>query len=240
VEPWIQVSTHLCIFVSVDSCSNVCIEDSSITVSHDAISLKSGWDSYGIAFGRPTSDIHIRSVNLQSSLGAALSFGSEMSGGISDVNVNHLHIHGSTKGIFFKTAQGRGGYIKDVVVSDVEMEDVSVAIAFTGDWSTHPGDHFDPTALPVISGITLKNMIGRNISVAGVLSGITGDPFTNICLSNIKLSLTDSANSTSWSCSNILGYSELVFPEPCLDLHSPSSNSSSCLSLPSYHAVAVA
>jgi polygalacturonase len=230
-------SPHLCIIVSVDSCSNVCIEDSSITVSHDAISLKSGWDSYGIAFGRPTSDIHIRRVNLQSSLGAAIAFGSEMSGGISDVHVNHLHIHGSTKGIFFKTAQGRGGYIKDAVISDVEMKDVSVAIAFTGDWSTHPGDHFDPTALPVISGITLKNMVGRNISVAGVLSGITGDPFTNICLSNINLSLADSANSTSWSCSNISGYSELVFPEPCLDLHSPSSNSSSCLSLPSYHAM---
>ncbi|KAL6638411.1 hypothetical protein ACP70R_023906 [Stipagrostis hirtigluma subsp. patula] len=223
-----------------DSCSNVCIEDSSIGVSHDAISLKSGWDNYGITFGRPTSNIHIRRVDLQSSLGAALAFGSEMSGGISDVHIDHLRIHGSSKGIFFKTAQGRGGYIRDVVISDVQMEDIHVAIEFTGDWSSHPDEHFDPAALPVISRITLKNIVGSNILAAGVLSGITGDPFTGICLSNISFALADSANSTSWSCSNISGYSELVFPEPCSDLHSPSSNSSMCFSLPSYHALAVA
>ncbi|CAD6267565.1 unnamed protein product [Miscanthus lutarioriparius] len=220
-----------------DSCSNMCIEDSSIRVSHDAISLKSGWDKYGIAFGRPTSDIHISRLDLESSLGAALAFGSEMSGGISDVHADHLLIHGSSKGIFFKTALGRGGYIRDTVISDIQMEDVKVAIAFTGDWSSHPDDHFDPAAFPVISHITLKNMTGTKILVAGVLSGIAGDPFTDICLSNINFSLADSASSTSsWSCSNISGYSELVFPEPCLDLQTPSSNSSSCSTLPSFHA----
>ncbi|CAL5093137.1 unnamed protein product [Urochloa decumbens] len=223
-----------------DSCSNMCIEDSSISVSHDAISLKSGWDNYGITFGRPTSDIHIRRVDLQSPFGAALAFGSEMSGGISNIHADHLRIHGSSKGIFIKTAQGRGGYIRDTIISDVKMEDVDVAIAFTGAWSSHPDDHFDPAALPVINRITLKNMTGTKISVAGVLSGITGDPFTEICLSNINFSLADSANSTTWSCSNVSGYSELVFPEPCLDLRTSSSNSSICSTLPSYHAVAVA
>ncbi|OEL30526.1 putative polygalacturonase, partial [Dichanthelium oligosanthes] len=223
-----------------DSCSNMCIEDSSISVSHDAISLKSGWDNYGITFGRPTSDIHIRRVDLQSPLGAALAFGSEMSGGISDVHADHLRIHGSSKGIFFKTAQGRGGYIRDTIISDVQMEDVDVAIAFTGAWSSHPDDHFDPDALPVINRITLKNMTGTKISVAGVLSGITGDPFIEICLSNINFSLADSANSTSWSCSNVSGYSELKKPEPCIDLQTPSSYSSICSALPGYHAIAVA
>nr|CAB3466136.1 unnamed protein product [Digitaria exilis] len=76
-----------------DSCSHMHIEDSSISVSHDAISLKSGWDKYGITFGRPTSEIHIRRVDLQSPLGAGLAFGSEMSGGISDVHADHLRIH---------------------------------------------------------------------------------------------------------------------------------------------------
>ncbi|PNT62561.1 hypothetical protein BRADI_4g05050v3 [Brachypodium distachyon] len=223
-----------------DSCSNVCIEDSRISVSHDAISLKSGWDNYGITFGRPTSDIHICRVDLQASLGAALALGSEMSGGISDVHVDHLHIHASSKGVSFRTAPGRGGYIRDVIISDVQMEDVHVAIEFTGDWSSHPDEHFDPSALPVISGITLKNMVGTNISVAGVLSGIDGDPFTDICLSNVNFSIPDSAHSTSWSCSNISGYSELVFPEPCTDLQSPSSNSSICSSHFSYHAFAAA
>jgi hypothetical protein len=241
-EPWPKPDPFLsaCVF-SVDSCSNMCIEDSSISVSHDAISLKSGWDEQGIAFGRPTSDIHISRLDLQSSLGAALAFGSEMSGGISDIHADRLLIHSSSRGVFFKTAPGRGGYIRDTVISNVQMEDVDVAVAFTGDWPSHPDDQFDPTALPVVSHITLKNMTGTRISVAGVLSGIAGDPFTDICLSNINFSLADSASPTShWSCSNVSGYSELVFPEPCLDLQTQSSDASVCSTLPSFHAAAIA
>ncbi|OEL16286.1 putative polygalacturonase [Dichanthelium oligosanthes] len=222
-----------------DSCSNVCIEDSTISVSHDAISLKSGWDKYGISFGRPTSDIHISRVNLLSSSGAALSFGSEMSGGISDIHVNHLRIHDSYKGISFKTSPGRGGYIEEVAISDVQMEDVHVGIEFTGNCSSHPDDSFDPSELPVINQITMKNLVGTNISVAGVLSGIDGAPFTAICLSNLNFSMAaDSAS--SWSCSKVSGYSEMVFPEPCTELRDPSSSSSICFSLASYSAIAIA
>uniref|UniRef100_A0A0A9GUY2 Polygalacturonase n=1 Tax=Arundo donax TaxID=35708 RepID=A0A0A9GUY2_ARUDO len=163
-----------------------------------------------------------------------------MSGGISGIHANHLHIHDSYKGISFKTSPGRGGYIEEVVISDVQMDDIHVGVEFTGNWSTHPDDHFDPSELPVIDQITLKNMVGTNISVAGLLSGIHGDPFTAICLSNVNFSMADSAPSSSWSCSNVSGYSETVFPEPCTELRGPSSSSSICFSLSSYSALAVA
>ncbi|KAG8062352.1 hypothetical protein GUJ93_ZPchr0003g17812 [Zizania palustris] len=226
--------------MEIDSCSNVCIEDSSISVSHDAISLKSGWDKYEISFGRPTSGIHISRVDLQASTRAALAFGSEMSGRISDIHANHIHIHSSSKGISFSTTPDRGGYIEGVDIADVQMGSVHVAIEFSSNWSSHSDDHFDPSELPVIDQITLKNMEGTNISFAGVLSGIDGDLFTAICLSNLNFSIADSAPSSSWFCSNVSGYSELVFPEPCSELHMPSTNSSIFFSLPSYSALAVA
>ncbi|CAD6252663.1 unnamed protein product [Miscanthus lutarioriparius] len=190
-----------------DSCSNLCIEDSTISVSHEAISLKSGWDKYGISFGRPTSDIRISRVDLLSSSGAALAFGSQMSGGISDIHVNHLRIHDSYKGISFKTS---------------------------------PDDSFDLSDLPTIDQVTMKNMVGTNISVAGVLSGIDSAPFTAICLSNLNFSMAADSGSSSWSCSNVSGYSEAVFPEPCTELRDPSSSSSMCFSLASYSAIATA
>ncbi|KAG0530838.1 hypothetical protein BDA96_05G221600 [Sorghum bicolor] len=223
-----------------DSCSNLCIEDSTISVSHEAISLKSGWDKYGISFGRPTSDIHISRVDLLSSSGAALAFGSEMSGGISDIHVNHLRIHDSYKGISFKTSPGRGGYIEEVIISEVQMENVHVGIEFTGNCSTHPDDSFDLSDLPTIDQVTMKNMVGTNISVAGVLSGIDNAPFTAICLSNLNFSMAADTGSSSWSCSNVSGYSEAVFPEPCTELRDPSSSPSICFSLSSYSAIAAA
>ncbi|XP_066338803.1 probable polygalacturonase isoform X3 [Miscanthus floridulus] len=223
-----------------DSCSNLCIEDSTISVSHEAISLKSGWDKYGISFGRPTFDIRISRVDLLSSSGAALAFGSEMSGGISDIHVNHLRIHDSYKGISFKTSPGRGGYIEEVVISEVQMENVHVGIEFTGNCSTHPDDSFDLSDLPKIDQVTMKNMVGTNISVAGVLSGIDSAPFTAICLSDLNFSMAADSGSSSWSCSNVSGYSEAVFPEPCTELRDPSSSPSICFSLGSYSAIATA
>lgn len=221
-----------------DSCSKVFIEDCTISVSHEAISLKSGWDKYGISFGRPTTDIHISRVNLSSSFGAGLAFGSEMSGGISDIHVDHLHIHDSYKALSFKTAPGRGGYIEEVIISDVQMQNVHIGIEFTGNCSSHPDETVDLSDLPAINQITMKNMFGTNISVAGVLSGIDSAPFTAICLSNLNFSMADS--SSYWSCSNVSGYSELVFPEPCVELRDPSSSSSSCFSMSRYSAVAIA
>ncbi|RRT68008.1 hypothetical protein B296_00023225, partial [Ensete ventricosum] len=208
---------------------------SSISVGHDAIAVKSGWDNYGISFGRPSSNIHINNVHLQTSLGSALAFGSEMSGGISDIHVEHLHVHDSFTGIKFKTTQGRGGFIKDIVISDVEMENVHEAFHFTGQCGAHPDDQYDPDALPTIKQVTIKNVIGTNISHAGVLSGIDQDPFTAICLANISLSITSDL-SNSWTCSNVSGFSESVFPQPCSDL---SSNSSLfCFSLENFSALA--
>ncbi|KAK9281978.1 hypothetical protein L1049_004888 [Liquidambar formosana] len=214
-----------------DSCEYVCIENSNISMGHDAIVLKSGWDEYGIAYGKPTTNVHINGVHLQSSSGSGLAFGSEMSGGISNVLVEHLHLHDSFTGITLKTTRGRGGYIKDIMVSDVEMENVYLAIGATGQCGIHPDDKFDPNALPVVNGITFRNMVGENITIAGNFDGILESPFTSICLTNISLSIS-AEPSTSWVCSNVSGFSDDVSPEPCPNLEIPFLNSSSsCFSL---------
>ncbi|THU65098.1 hypothetical protein C4D60_Mb05t00070 [Musa balbisiana] len=218
-----------------DSCSNFHIEACSISVGHDAIVLKSGWDSYGISFGKPSSNIQINNVHLQTSLGSALAFGSEMSGGISDVRVEHLYVCNSHTGINFKTTRGRGGYIEDIIISDVKMENVHEAIRFTGYCGAHPDDQYDPDVLPVVKRVTIKDVVGTNISIAGVFSGIDHDPFTAICLANISLPITSDL-SDPWTCSNVAGFSDLVFPQPCLDL---SLNSSLfCFSLGTFRAIA--
>lgn len=65
-------------------------------MSYDAIVLKNGWDEFGISYGKTTTKVHIRVVRLQSFFRA---FGSQMSGGISDILVEHIHICKSLIGI---------------------------------------------------------------------------------------------------------------------------------------------
>ena len=207
----------------------MCIEDCIIKMGYDAIALKSGWDEYGISYGRPTTDVHIRRVHLQSSSGSSLAFGSEMSGGISNVLVEHIHLYHSFSGIEFRTTKGRGGYIEKIVISDVKMENIYLALAATGQCGSHPDDKYDPSALPILDHITLRDVIGTNITIAGQFTGIQESPFTSICLSNVSLSI-NSGSPTSWVCSNVFGFTESVFPEPCPDLESYSNSSSDCFS----------
>ncbi|CAA7017099.1 unnamed protein product [Microthlaspi erraticum] len=200
-----------------DSSENVCIQNSTVNVGYDAISLKSGWDEYGIAYSRPTENVHIRNVNLGSAFGSAISFGSEMSGGISNVLVENAIIQNSLTGIAFRTTKGRGGYMKDIDISNIDMSRVGTAIVANGSFGSHPDDKYDVNALPVVSHIRLSNVSGVNISVAGILFGIKESPFRSVALSNVSLSMS-SVSTVSWQCSYVYGSSKSVVPEPCPDL----------------------
>ncbi|KAK9724226.1 hypothetical protein RND81_05G057000 [Saponaria officinalis] len=199
-----------------DSSDHICIESSNISMGYDAISLKSGWDEYGITYGRPTTYVHIKDVQLQASTGSAISFGSQMSGGISHVLADHLHINNSFSGVDFRTALGRGGYIENITVSDIVIENTYVAFNASGQWTNHPDEEYDPTVLPVLDQITLKDVVGMNITIAGSFSGIEESPF-DFSLRNISLSL-NSVSTTTWVCYNVVGSSENVFPKPCPEL----------------------
>lgn len=201
--------------IDPDSSSDVCIEDCYISCGDDVISIKSGWDEYGITYGRPSSNIIIRRVIGQTHTSSGLALGSEMSGGIKGVHAQDIQIFNSRRGLRIKTAPGRGGYVKDVYISNVTMKNVSVGIVFTGLYGDHPDDRYDPNALPDIQRITFKDIIGDEIKTAGSVEGIQNAPFKDICLSNIQFNVT---TEPFWNCSYVGGFSESVYPEPCTEL----------------------
>ncbi|XP_050236953.1 probable polygalacturonase isoform X2 [Mercurialis annua] len=198
--------------IDPDSSDDVCIEDCFISTGDDLIAIKSGWDEYGISYGRPCRNITIRRLVGQTRSSAGIAIGSEMSGGVSEVHAENLLFYGSHTGIRIKTSPGRGGYVRNIHVSNVTLIDVKVAIMFTGRYGEHPDGHYDPEAFPIIEQITFEDVRGDNINYAGTLEGIEVDSFRDICLSNITLNVT---SESPWKCSYIEGYSESVSPEIC-------------------------
>lgn len=54
--------------IQTDSCEDMVIEDCYISVGDDAIAIKSGWDQYGVAYGKPSKNIVIRNLVVRSNV----------------------------------------------------------------------------------------------------------------------------------------------------------------------------
>lgn len=55
-------------FMLTDSCENMLIENCYISVGDDGIAIKSGWDQYGISYGRPSTNIVIKNLVIRSNV----------------------------------------------------------------------------------------------------------------------------------------------------------------------------
>ena len=120
--------------VDIDSSAYVLVENCDIDNNDDDICLKAGRDSDGLRVNRPTEYIVIRN-NIARSGAGVISFGSETSGGIRKVFANHNRGIGTNEGVRFKSAKTRGGFVEDVLVRDLKLENVSLAFTFTLNWN---------------------------------------------------------------------------------------------------------
>lgn len=75
--------------IDIDSCQHVLIEGCDINTGDDCISLKSGRGMEGYALRRTTEDVLIRHCTLADSIFACIGIGSETSGGIRNVRIEH-------------------------------------------------------------------------------------------------------------------------------------------------------
>uniref|UniRef100_A0A5B7BTP2 Putative polygalacturonase n=1 Tax=Davidia involucrata TaxID=16924 RepID=A0A5B7BTP2_DAVIN len=201
--------------INPDSCTNTRIEDCYIVSGDDCVAVKSGWDEYGIAFGMPTKQLVIRRLTCISPFSAVIALGSEMSGGIRDVRAEDIVAINTESGVRIKTAVGRGGYVKDIYVRGMTMETMKWAFWMTGNYGSHADNNYDPNALPLIQNINYRDVVAQNVTMAARLEGISGDPFTGICMSNVTINLAKKSKKVPWTCTDVAGISSGVVPPPC-------------------------
>lgn len=109
--------------IDVDSCQDVLIDHCDINTGDDAISLKSGRGESAARMDRPTQNVTIKDCTLVSSTFAAIGIGTELSGGISNTLVEDCFLSGHQNGIFLKSRDGRGGYIKNFTGRNLTIRD---------------------------------------------------------------------------------------------------------------------
>ncbi|CAN1239493.1 Probable polygalacturonase [Linum grandiflorum] len=147
---------------------------------------------------------------------SGIGIGSEMSGGISNVTIEDLHVWNSAAGVRMKTDIGRGGYIANITIRNVIMEGVKIPIKFSRGSNDHPDEGWDRNAIPTVKGVVISNVVSLNAVKAPQLLGIENAPFSGICLRNVTL--VGLKKSGSWHCEFLSGFAEDVFPLPCPEL----------------------
>jgi polygalacturonase len=212
--------------VDIDSSSYVLVENCDIDNNDDDICLKAGRDSDGLRVNRPTEYIVIRD-NITRRGGGVLSFGSETSGGIRKVVAYHNRGIGTSEGIRFKSARTRGGFVEDILIRDLRLENVPLPFTFTLNWNPSysyavipPQEKDIPTHWRVLStpvmppergfcefrNITIENVTVINARRIFSATGLPAKPIINVRFANVTAEGLEAGiieNARDWTMRNV-------------------------------------
>ncbi|MBN1867059.1 glycoside hydrolase family 28 protein [Candidatus Sumerlaeota bacterium] len=147
-----------------------------------------------IAFGGPTSNVHIYDCTF--GRGHGLSLGSYTRGGIRDVFVDNCAFELTESGLRGKSARGRGGPVENLTYSNIVMREVKMPISFSSFYNIKNRTPFMDAGEPVTELTpTWKNITFRNISSrttgkhrrVAALWGLPEAPIENLTFENAQL-----------------------------------------------------
>lgn len=173
--------------INPSSCSNVRIANCFISVGDDCITIKSGRDADGRAYGRPCQNITITNCVMLSGHGGVV-IGSEMSGGVKKVAISNCIFDGTDAGIRLKASRGRGGQVEAVRVDNIVMNNIQKN-AFIFDLFYDRSSQAEPVSerTPIFRNIHLSNITGNDIKKIGYITGLEEMPIQEISFTNINL-----------------------------------------------------
>ena len=194
--------------IDIESCKNVVIVGSTFDVGDDAICMKSGKNQPGRDRGIPTENVVVDDCVVYHGHGGFVC-GSEMSGGIKNVQVsNNLYI-GTDVGLRFKSTRGRGGVVENIYINGVNMvnipnEGLLFDLFYGGKGAGEETEeelaarmNAEAPAVseetPAFKNIVIENVKGANIKRAIYFNGLPEMKIQNVTLRNIQISANEGA-----------------------------------------------
>ena len=192
--------------LAIDSCRSIRVSNCLFDVGDDCISLKAGAGKQGRQIAQTCENIIISNCTMLHGHGGVV-LGSETAGGIRKVLIADCVFSGTDRGIRLKSRRGRGGLIEDIQAGNLIMTDVLCPLVINSYYRC--GSRPDETRLfteakqpvsaatPRIRGISLSNIIARNVrAAAGFVCGLPESPVEDLNLSNLTIELDPAAPET--------------------------------------------
>ena len=165
--------------LNIDSSRNVYITGFYASVGDDAFCVKSGRNEDGRRVGRPVENVVMENCEVARAHGGFV-VGSEMSGGVRNIMVRNCVYRDTDTGIRFKSRRGRGAYVKNVYIRDIEMEslrDTPVHINMYYTPSADVGDSKEPS---VFEDFYFSGIKCHGAKHAAIVDGLPEMPIKNL------------------------------------------------------------
>ncbi len=163
---------------------DVLIENIDFDNADDNIAIKAGRDHEGRANSEtPSENIVIRNCNFKGLHGVVM--GSEMSAGIRNVFIDNCKTTGYLKrGVYFKTNADRGGFIKNIYVRNIKLDEVEDCIYITANYMGEGSGDFPSD----VSDIFLSNIFCKKArKTAIIIQGFAQKKVRNVYLDTIEV-----------------------------------------------------
>jgi polygalacturonase len=202
--------------LDIESCKNTLVYDSNFDVGDDAICIKSGKDEDGRKRARATENLVIKNCIVYHGHGG-VTIGSEMSGGVENLSVSGCTFIGTDVGLRFKSNRGRGGVVKNLYFSDINMINIPTqAISFNMYYAgmSVPEMLAEGTTVKIATGeipaVTVetpqfKDIYMKNITCKGALQAIYLEGLPELSLENITLENIDIEADNGLECHDVKG-----------------------------------
>ena len=188
--------------IDIDSSAHILVAHADIAVNDDALCLKAGRDSDGLRVARPTTDVVLRDSIVRDGA-AAVTFGSETSGGFRNIEAYNLTAEGHVPvGILFKSAHTRGGFGENIRIHDLTLTGIPVVLRITMNWNPSysyaaipPTEHDYPAYWKVLA-TPVPDAQGRahfhdvhisNITATGATTAFEVDAFPELPVDHFTL-----------------------------------------------------
>lgn len=192
--------------IDPEACDIVNIVGCRFSVGDDCIAIKSGKIEIGRRFKQPANGYTIRNCLMEFGHGA-VTLGSEMAGGVTNLTVNRCVFRQTDRGLRIKSRRGRGkdAIIDGVVFENIKMEGVLTPIVMNMwynccDPDRHSEYVWSREYLPVddrtpyLGSFTFKNMECIDCEAAACYcDGLPERPIDEIVLDNITFTFSENA-----------------------------------------------
>ena len=195
---------------NTDGINPQCVKDCKIigvefSVGDDCIAIKSGKLYIGKKYKRPAENIVVRNCYMNRGHGAIV-LGSEMAGGIKNLNISQCYFYHTDRGLRIKSRRGRGkdGIIDGVTFSNIKMDNVLTPFVINMFYFCDPDGKteyvYSKDALPVdertpfLGKFTFENIECINTEyAAGYFYGLPEQHIKEIVVRNSSISFKEDA-----------------------------------------------